>query len=91
MRERTPTPWQIYSDADPYHVQIKGIHPGTGGAHVADVLFPANAAFIVKAVNCHDALVGALQLIAGMSDDSFARNVAENILTARGLPIKESA
>lgn len=63
MIGQTPTPWKIYDDADPHHVRIMGRFADTGNAHVADILSPANAAFIVKAVNNHDALVEALRAI----------------------------
>lgn len=69
MGEHTPTPWQIYDAADPHHIMIKGFYPVLGGAHVADVLFPENAAFIVKACNSHDTLVKALEEIATGCDD----------------------
>jgi hypothetical protein len=56
MTEHTPTPWSIYDKADSCHVKIMGRYPDSGGAHVADVLTPGNAAFIVEAVNDREAL-----------------------------------
>ncbi|HXP63987.1 MAG TPA: hypothetical protein VN815_00815 [Steroidobacteraceae bacterium] len=57
MSEHTPTPWFVMGNS----IQTKG------GNYIADLSSPrgsqerdANAAFIVKAVNNHDALVEAL-------------------------------
>lgn len=63
MSNHTPPPWKVYDDSDPLHIAIKGFRSDIGGAHVADVLSPDNAAFLLKAVNNHDALVRALEAI----------------------------
>lgn len=60
QRTVTPAPWSIYDDTDPHHIKIKGTRPDIGGAHVADVLFPETAEFILKAVNSYDAIIDAL-------------------------------
>jgi hypothetical protein len=80
MSEHTPTPWMALPDEsghETYVVGPKSDHP------VADCQFGfgsednANAAFIVKAVNNHDALVRALgaccRLIAQQSQTPGAK------------------
>ena len=76
MADHTPTPWKVYDDSDPLHIAIKGYYSSTGGAHVADILSPANAAFIIKAVNSHDALVKALDWIVSNPNAHHANMVA---------------
>ena len=62
--KHTPTPW-IDDNA-----RIACSETGTSIAHCNEYPFSAaaNAAFIVKAVNCHDELVAALEKIAGVND-----------------------
>lgn len=69
--EHTPTPWKLNKALDGEHVVydpqtqygIAYTHSGDGkGAHIEDEdTRLANAAFIVRAVNAHDALVKALE------------------------------
>lgn len=66
MAEHTPTPWQIYDDVNPLHIAIKWHYSDIGGAHVADVLSPANAEFIVKAVNNHADMVACVRASLNM-------------------------
>lgn len=73
MSEHTPTPWKVYDDTDPHHVKILGRHQDIGNAHIADVLFPENAAFIVKAANNHDDLITALRRIVSLDKENAAR------------------
>jgi hypothetical protein len=58
---------------------------GTG--FIADAILADKMLLIRKHDNEREALVKALQLIMDMSNDSFARNIAENILTERKLPL----
>lgn len=61
----TPTPWFIKNG------QLKGQGLTTGvlyGGNPTE-LWRANAAFIVKAVNCHEELVEALQETKKMTDE----------------------
>lgn len=81
--EHTPTPWKIYDDADPLHVKIMGRYPVTGGAHIADVLSPANAAFIVTAVNSH------ADLREAMKGATIAANLAGSLLKERDARIAD--
>jgi hypothetical protein len=74
MNNHTPTPWTIYDDSDPLHIAIKGYYSDTGGAHVADILSPANAAFILKAANNHELMVAALERIAIACTDNMDRS-----------------
>jgi hypothetical protein len=76
VSKHTPTPWKIYDDSNPLHIAIKGYYSSTGGAHVADILSPANAAFILKAANSHDALVKALEWIVSNPNAHHANMVA---------------
>ena len=62
MTEHTPTPWQI---SDARTVDDTAMIVGGEGFEfglIADVTEDYDAAFIVKAVNAHDALVEALKL-----------------------------
>ena len=66
MAEHTPTPWGLNPDDRPgmaWNVEIvEGDNPDMRIAFMANGRHSeANAAFIVKAVNNHDALVKALQ------------------------------
>lgn len=82
--KHTPTPWGFNRHSGPRDVTIKRDHfvvgapiKGGGGDGVAIVFGPergnespsdANAAFIVRAVNAHDALVEALTRLAKWAD-----------------------
>lgn len=80
MAEHTPTPWKI-GDRKPY-VEIWGPmrmnhHPIL--ASMEHEPREENAAFIVKAVNSHGALVRALQaLVHQMEDYESVNNLAPN-------------
>lgn len=90
--KRTPTPWLIQDNRDLNDaIWIGAEHPEVGfvshaevrsGGSEADALgdMEANAAFIVKAVNCHDALVESARCLAhqyaGLSDD-FLDEIAQ--------------
>lgn len=84
MAEHTPTPWK--TDAEVGHEAILG----PDGLMVADCSIfhrkikasrlPANAAFIVKAVNNHDALVKALRDLEEANDRLAALRTQEMYL-----------
>jgi hypothetical protein len=78
MADHTPTPWVVVSRSE-FHNGLTYMHQ-------------ANAAFIVKAVNSHDALVKALQQIANGEFDYLkdAMNAAGDALEAIA-SIKERA
>jgi hypothetical protein len=67
VAEHTPTPWHWFTGKDvditePHMKFLVGAN-GQGMAHTVGLQEPtdtANAAFIVKAVNCHDQLVAAI-------------------------------
>ena len=72
--KHTPIPWT----AKGYDVRAGGrMVAYTGPHHTPDDQYPkgckledeANAEFIVKAVNCHDELVEALESLLGYEDD----------------------
>jgi len=71
----TPTPWKFEDE----YVRADALNGDEGGNIVADVYtrpshshspeMEANAAFIVRAVNAHDALVEALEIMVGSYED----------------------
>jgi hypothetical protein len=68
MSEHTPTPWRVeYDDNGFFFIDAPGrpspYIAATGGEGMANA---ENAAFIVKAVNSHDALVDALKSCAAV-------------------------
>jgi hypothetical protein len=73
MAEHTPTPWRIRNDFGGGWIQGSPADGETYGDRVANLAKPktigaANAAFIVKAVNNHDALVEALEDLLSDAD-----------------------
>ena len=81
MTNHTPTPWVCgpeYEDGNPTYIHKDGhaIADCSMGYGVED---DANAAFIVKAVNNHDALVQALQaLVDNVNDYERVNNLSPN-------------
>lgn len=73
MSEHAPTPWRIAGKGT---IRAGDGWVGTVHWHKRE----ANAAFIVKAVNAHEALVKAL----GTMLDEYDRNVCEHEITHRG-------
>jgi hypothetical protein len=62
--QRTPGPWQrkqLYADVDRARVKPWEINDAKGRRIAAGIVEEADAAFIVKACNAHDALVEALR------------------------------
>lgn len=92
MIEHTPTPWNIS------HVRTTEdtamIVGGEGFEPIADVAEDGDAAFIVQAVNNHDALVRALEYVLGFDHGNClrasqeCRDVAREALDAAGSPGK---
>ena len=103
----TPTPWRAVRND--YYLEIHGGGHGQIGdvcaskfIHVdgnklpsdeAEAIADANAAFIVRACNSHDALVKALKEIAALDGHAYrsfelikrARHIAKCALSARGV------
>lgn len=74
----TPTPWHVSHtvDCDLTGLRhIRSIKDGRCGLINIATITPANAAFIVRAVNSHEALVAALELLLAQADacDAFSR------------------
>jgi hypothetical protein len=94
MSEHTPTPWivdatkfgpKIYEtgrDAD----AICQLFDKNGIAFISDV---ANAAFIVRACNSHDALVKALEEIAGESGKKYPSSIPISVAKRALASLKE--
>jgi hypothetical protein len=76
MTERTPTPWRIHEEFPDTIIALDGIEvacsdnycsrPDKAEREAADAANAANAAFIVKAVNNHDAMD---KLLAAAADE----------------------
>lgn len=86
MAEHTPTPWEVCvcKRPDSFHLQSRARHWSLAAVYymvgctdasqdVPEAEAEANAAFIVKACNAHEALVGFVQEIADMSPSTFER------------------
>lgn len=72
IQEHTKTPWQVNYDTAGNTWDIISDLDGEHVAECGHVDWPpakANAAFIVTAVNAHDALVEALEALMGPEDD----------------------
>lgn len=70
--QHTPTPWDLQTlrvSLVPVMIRVNGYTKETAAA---------NAAFIVRACNNHDALVGALQGYKDMTDNILARKEFSN-------------
>lgn len=85
MVEHTPTPWIIFTDnGEPYAI----MPAGRGGdiCTFRDQPSNADADFIVKAVNNHDALVKVLEEIEDLGENgatgAHLSNIAHEALTA---------
>ena len=93
MAEHTPTPWVADpDDREGYEWNIHIIDGQDGHNRICFMSngpeTEANAAFIVKAVNSHDALVEALQKIASLEvTKGAAANLAQRVLDAVSSPI----
>lgn len=83
----TPGPWEVW-DASPYEYLRVGVWDDGKFSHVADVIDrqngEANAEFICRAVNAHEALVAALKLVDGWAQqhDSMPDALSLQIRTA---------
>ena len=69
MSEHTPTPWEIHEATS----TRRGYDVQTAGGEkliVYDMKSGANAAFIVRAVNAHDELVGTLEMVSIMTHEA---------------------
>lgn len=60
--EHTPTPWTIGEFQENSFINQRPINPAIGAVYGDENQTLVNAAFIVRAVNAHDALVEALLL-----------------------------
>lgn len=62
--QHTQTPWsygQVFGlNPDPNYWEIRGGRLNEGGFCISGIISEANAAFIVRAVNAHEELTGAL-------------------------------
>ena len=86
--QRTPGPWKVRYEKSRDRFVLSGTHDNIGdfgcfkGYEVDGVTGEgedaANAAFIVRACNNHDALVGALQGYKDMTDNILARKEFSN-------------
>jgi hypothetical protein len=75
--EPSPMPWNVRVDPDRYAIIL-----GSDGLSVAEELYAADAALIVRAVNMHDELVAALEACAtGAPSLSAALDQARSLLT----------
>lgn len=93
-KPHTPTPWHTYErnpcaigagpKESPLH--LLSIMRQAGATEEQDAQQDANAAFIVRACNSHDALVAALKTIACEHYESaqYARDVARAALAKAG-------
>lgn len=63
--QRTPTPWKIFADGENIDIRPENneitICTIQNEDYLPSAIEKRNAAFIVKAVNCHDELVQALE------------------------------
>ena len=74
MTKHTPTPWEVADEISDWDLQVKQLEDRIGSRHewtaihdvhqngpeIVAICHHSNAAFIVRAVNAHDALVEAL-------------------------------
>lgn len=81
MGEHTKTPWFISDTVcKTGHVKVSAVGPAgliatIGNGEITPDKYAANAAFIVKAVNSHDALVKALEFIRDGYDNHDVNHV----------------
>jgi mevalonate kinase len=72
MSEHTPTPWKVFggliTDSDHRAVAALYNKDDQGEAVRSHATNEANAEFIVRAVNSHDALVDTLRLVTELKD-----------------------
>lgn len=85
MSKHTPTPWGV-----PDGGTQPTITTADESKHIATMAdtgdeMEANAAFIVRAVNCHEALVAALKGLVERGTDSPVHLAAEAALRAAGV------
>lgn len=68
--KHTPTPWILANNLnrDIRAIQQGNVYCSAGGSPLAKCDDPANAAFIVRACNAHEALVAALEAVSKWSD-----------------------
>lgn len=81
--QHTPTPWTLDQRGNIVTVKRSDIEPSNAETVICDMMSFENAAFIVKAVNCHDELVEAAQLALDvLSSSIFREGETANILRA---------
>lgn len=61
---RTPGPWRV-NNLEP-NISHGAVIEGASGGHVTDYLTPADAAFIVRACNAHDALLACCECVLAL-------------------------
>lgn len=94
MTKNTPTPWMISAVNDR---AVVGFDENGTREVVAQCLSPADAAFVIRAANSHEALVKALRPLAAHADavdahfdaDELAALDQETHLVAEGISIAD--